>query len=250
MCGGTGTTDVTDTRRKGLSPRVRGHRFQGKRTIHNPRSIPACAGAPTCCGSSECREWVYPRVCGGTQPLGMKILSRSGLSPRVRGHPLTLARFLSLRRSIPACAGAPFYVRFQGSLPRVYPRVCGGTDLIQLRLVPPKGLSPRVRGHHEQLRQQLNAAGSIPACAGAPQTVVNRKRNAKVYPRVCGGTLLEAIRLLQTEGLSPRVRGHPVRQARRTTEERSIPACAGAPPPCAGPGGTGRVYPRVCGGTL
>ena len=72
---------------------------------------------------------------------------------------------------------------------------------------------------------------------------------ATVYPRVCGGTELAEEAWLYDLGLSPRVRGNPLRQAALATAHRSIPACAGEPttPPALPPGCW--VYPRVCGGT-
>ena len=50
-------------------------------------------------------------------------------------------------------------------------------------------------------------------------------------------------------GLSPRVRGNPHHGAAKLVRHRSIPACAGEPPPRRGQAGTSPVYPRVCGGT-
>ena len=73
-----------------------------------------------------------------------------GLSPRVRGKPLSAWRNDTKSGSIPACAGeAPRRSR-RPAPAWVYPRVCGGS-------VPPgpaapvlPGLSPRVRGKHNQ----------------------------------------------------------------------------------------------------
>ena len=52
-----------------------------------------------------------------------------------------------------------------------------------------------------------------------------------VYPRVCGGTLLEGAILVDATGLSPRVRGNPPGRVAGTVVMRW-------------------VYPRVCGGTF
>ena len=49
-------------------------------------------------------------------------------------------------------------------------------------------------------------------------------------------------------GLSPRVRGSRRRRLPSRLRLRSIPACAGEPPPRGIPGPWQRVYPRVCGG--
>ena len=100
---------------------------------------------------------------------------------------------------------------------RVYPRVCGGTDV-----------GPARPSSRHYLR-------SIPACAGEPRSIKRAEDRVRsvyprvcggtastcayglsisepVYPRVCGGTLrtsLTRFELNQT-GLSPRVRGNPI----------------------------------------
>ena len=138
-------------------------------------SIPACAGEPcievsfsslfsrvyprVCGGTFITRRTfqriarVYPRVCGGTScPISFLRLA-SGLSPRVRGN-LGCAFYSSSPRvrgnlpgSIPACAGEPLRFSLRASLDRVYPRVCGGTDLWRRFKASALGLSPRVRGN-------------------------------------------------------------------------------------------------------
>jgi len=69
-----------------------------------------------------------------------------GLSPHVRGSRVKISKVLTLKRSIPACAGKPGYC--VGRLPSmtVYPRMCGeapdGASTEQYH----EGLSPHVRG--------------------------------------------------------------------------------------------------------
>ena len=131
----------------------------------------------------------------------------------------------------------------------VYPRVCGGTggsfDPIDLL----EGLSPRVRGNHAVIMEYHRAGRSIPACAGEPRSSVRAAVFRKVYPRVCGGTTLGTDNTLDTWGLSPRVRGNPIRSDPGNGPWGSIPACAGEPLECQWRQGARRVYPRVCGGT-
>ena len=50
-----------------------------------------------------------------------------------------------------------------------------------------------------------------------------------VYPRVCGGTLVGALKRPPGSGLSPRVRGNPVAILVVLPYLGSIPACAGEP---------------------
>ena len=67
---------------------------------------------------------------------------------------------------------------------------------------------------------------------------------------MCGGTTADSPRLSPVTGLSPRVRGNPGAHAFRHLHLGSIPACAGEPCGAAAPTCRGKVYPRVCGGTV
>ena len=88
VCGGTSWRGAGSAGTKGLSPRVRGNRASASWSGATARSIPACAGEPFSCSSSDRGFGVYPRVCGGT-PAHPAVASESqGLSPRVRGNPL------------------------------------------------------------------------------------------------------------------------------------------------------------------
>ena len=132
-------------------------------------SIPACAGGTACQGELFLVQWC--------------------LSPRVRGNRLAHARFGVGVGSIPACAGEPATCWALLGRCRVYPRVCGGTDVAKLPWGTEEGLSPRVRGE--------------------PRA-----------PYLCHGWNV---------GLSPRVRGNPGGPEQAVEGRRSIPACAGEP---------------------
>ena len=95
-------------------------------------------------------------------------------------------------------------------------RVCGGTDVAPRGQVFDQGLSPRVRGNRISISHELDFIGSIPACAGEPQSSSPAKRAQKVYPRVCGGTWTTTEKLARMMGLSPRVRGNPSSARRRS----------------------------------
>ena len=152
-------------------------------------------------------------------------------------------------RSIPACAGEPLPRPTAVRAIRVYPRVCGGTQLKLRALIEQAGLSPRVRGNRRCLRMRPFRVRSIPACAGEPCRNVYLHHGHKVYPRVCGGTVASSLRTVPAWGLSPRVRGNRRIVHRCTAPAGSIPACAGEPPGGTCRAGRPRVYPRVCGGT-
>ncbi len=132
---------------------------------------------------------------------------------------------------------------------RVYPRVCGGTGDGHESQQEAHGLSPRVRGNLPKHMDVGPIRRSIPACAGEPTFRVKEGDQRKVYPRVCGGTVVASLTLARMSGLSPRVRGNPQGLSGPITSYRSIPACAGEPASLAQAAATSTVYPRVCGGT-
>ena len=132
----------------------------------------------------------------------------------------------------------------------VYPRVCGGTGPLAVLLLQAEGLSPRVRGNHENIGVHHPQIGSIPACAGEPQHRAQPAQALPVYPRVCGGTKDTENPHLPNRGLSPRVRGNLLESRRKEMTKGSIPACAGEPEPLRIRTCQTGVYPRVCGGTV
>ena len=110
--------------------------------------------------------------------------------------------------SIPACAGEPIPADGGAAAGRVYPRLCGGTDGADGADGGGLGLSPPVRGNRLAMPPKHHIARSIPACAGEPVSSVVRVSAARVYPRLCGGTLILQVMLPITMGLSPPVRGN------------------------------------------
>ena len=112
------------------------------------------------------------------------------------------------------------------------------------------GLSPRVRGNPTPPRKPPSRPGSIPACAGEPEIRAKSVYSARVYPRVCGGTLSWRRRPAAAAGLSPRVRGNQHFADPGIEPRGSIPACAGEPLAALMRSASAWVYPRVCGGTI
>ncbi len=166
-------------------------------------------------------DWVYPRECGGTSNWTQNAVTRTGLSPRVRGT----------------------------STRRVYPRGCGGTHPYIAGGLFVAGLSPRVRGNPQHHHDDGRRYGSIPAGAGEPRRTSGPPSALWVYPRGCGGTVDPRDVPWCGAGLSPRVRGNPEAALNTITADGSIPAGAGEPRwPRTNPHRLG-VYPRGCGGT-
>ena len=147
VCGGTlyGYHVVRDM--LGLSPRMRGNPSLPLKKGCCAGSIPAYAGEPPAHSHDWRSERVYPRVCGGTLVADNIIEDANGLSPRMRGNPGGVGGRKGGCGSIPAYAGEPSVKPKSWNAIWVYPRVCGGTDLLRLTGLLPQGLSPRMRGN-------------------------------------------------------------------------------------------------------
>ena len=170
MCGGAARAVLVAKVAVGLSPRVRGSHTRAYLRQVRIRSIPTCAGEPPSCWGNHRRIRVYPHVCGGAICAPRMREMVDGLSPRVRGSPAGQQAYIDDVRSIPTCAGEPDASQAPGSLPRVYPHVCGGAVGASLTLGSGVGLSPRVRGSHAQEPAHSRRSGSIPTCAGEPRS--------------------------------------------------------------------------------
>ena len=229
MCGGTNPGLTVSYILTGLSPRVRGNPSSSWFDKSGAGSIPACAGEPVNFVYLVKLHGVYPRVCGGTFWIARGDFLITGLSPRVRGNHSVLVPNGTGNRSIPACAGEPpRQVGCSGRI-KVYPRVCGGTRLVEGVRALCDGLSPRVRGNHGRLGHRRRPVRSIPACAGEPWDFPPETSAKKVYPRVCGGTSSPSDASPSDSGLSPRVRGNRASRVLSRLGNGSIPACAGEP---------------------
>ena len=105
-----------------------------------------------------------------------------------------------------------------------------------------------MRGSRSPSRCADALAGSIPAGAGEPFAASFSAFRRGVYPRGCGGALVDFRDDPCRAGLSPRVRGSRSGVIHVSACIRSIPAGAGEPRDCVSGHRSCRVYPRGCGG--
>ncbi len=239
---------TTGSSRRGPSPCVRGSRARSAVKWAMLGSIPACAGEPARPPHRAGPARVHPRVCGGARATTVRAVVVDGPSPRVRGSHRRARRRALDARSIPACAGEPYYIRPRFALYTVHPRVCGGAVDTYNGCFPGYGPSPRVRGSHNALRCPSAKHGSIPACAGEPPPPRRPRCPGTVHPRVCGGARPRFECGTRTRGPSPRVRGSRWPPILETSLLGSIPACAGEPLSLSCSALSLSVHPRVCGG--
>ena len=166
VCGGSHRQSPAQPFRGGLSPRVRGKPPARTAARYPRRSIPACAGEASAYPTGLTRCWVYPRVCGGSPANDPDNWYAPGLSPRVRGKHIEIQHRHLRAGSIPACAGEAPGGSVSPSVSPVYPRVCGGSSVVNALPEYKPGLSPRVRGKPVIAFAPLDVQRSIPACAG------------------------------------------------------------------------------------
>ena len=206
---------------------MRGNPAYGDAPDGDAGSIPACAGEPSGTARGPVPPRVYPRVCGGTQPVFLRGSLYPGLSPRVRGNHGLVRQYHVRERSIPACAGEPPRRKVTAPGAEVYPRVCGGTCATSLKATSRQRSIPAGAGNQRLPPPKPPGERSIPACAGEPNPLGPNPLYLRVYPRVCGGTPAQGGFRRGFRGLSPRVRGNLTSGSSGGNWSRSIPACAG-----------------------
>ena len=86
MYGETQCAGLSERRRAGLSPHVRGNHLRGEVGQGSPRSIPACTGKPLPRSDLHAMSRVYPRMYGETSQPRTSPPCWQGLSPHVRGN--------------------------------------------------------------------------------------------------------------------------------------------------------------------
>ena len=106
-----------------------------------------------------------------------------------------------------------------------------------------------MRGNRIGLAGPDTFSRSIPAHAGEPAARASASTSVGVYPRACGGTAQTCAGGHPDQGLSPRMRGNRLANARGAGELGSIPAHAGEPGAAVVAALAAGVYPRACGGT-
>ncbi len=146
MCGGNITRPHLVEKLAGLSPLVRGKPTIWPGDSLPGGSIPACAGETHRRRGRSARRRVYPRLCGGNDPIFLPHILPQGLSPLVRGKQNPAPRLIGRGGSIPACAGETSRALIFIVLGWVYPRLCGGNACSSVPRRIAEGLSPLVRG--------------------------------------------------------------------------------------------------------
>ena len=228
--GFTEEATAADGKRHGSSPRVRGLLWTSSAPPCGSGIIPARAGftpltspRPACGGD-------HPRACGVYPWRALSMPPRAGSSPRVRGLHETSSPQVSAHGIIPARAGFTAPARPWPAPRRDHPRACGVYVISKLSGLGSAGSSPRVRGLQGGGLGVDHGLRIIPARAGFTRQRRTVPQGGRDHPRACGVYDTSQLRVTDTAGSSPRVRGLPPHRLRHKYGEGIIPARAGFTP--------------------
>ncbi len=164
----------------------------GEHTLMVPSENPFNAFIPAGAGNTYdyqlCHRSfsVYPRGCGEHEHHRRTQQFSFGLSPRVRGTPISETIALYPVRFIPAGAGNTWIKTNKKNGKPVYPRGCGEHHLSGNVNRDFTGLSPRVRGTLGYIDESDMYDRFIPAGAGNTFFASLSSPLSSVYPRGCG----------------------------------------------------------------
>ncbi len=154
---------------------------------------------------------------------------------------LQVARFIPVGAGNSPINSATYYPM------RVYPRGCGELYQTPRPLCATRGLSPWVRGTLLPRIKRPFTRRFIPVGAGNSIASSSVRPVTPVYPRGCGELCVTVFPYNRGFGLSPWVRGTPVRYHPTPTNRRFIPVGAGNSAIIMISSCGVSVYPRGCG---
>ena len=207
VCGEHRTTIQRPSDTSGSSPRMRGTHESAVWHDRRRRIIPAYAGNTGWLPRLPDWRWDHPRVCGEHASRLLRLRSRRGSSPRMRGTPRSTRPQQTSGGIIPAYAGNTSSAMLNLSSSRDHPRVCGEHSLPRLSHWLMRGSSPRMRGTLVFVYQLRIVGRIIPAYAGNTRPARQRTSCAVDHPRVCGEHVLSVFPVAAAMGSSPRMRG-------------------------------------------
>ena len=166
-CGEHRPWTIASAVRSGSSPRMRGALINSPGLTICTGIIPADAGSTIACSPDVHENRDHPRGCGEHRLLGETVFCREGSSPRMRGALVLGHGFKPVQGIIPADAGSTSLVLRAKLVNADHPRGCGEHGLAGATIFTSAGSSPRMRGAHDDEKQNLLAARIIPADAGS-----------------------------------------------------------------------------------
>ena len=211
----------------GLPPLARGALDRHRSLARRPGPTPACAGSTPKGILNPAAQRAYPRLRGEHGHKTLDEQSAMGLPPLARG--------------------APANRRTQLGATRAYPRLRGEHSLRMIALASSAGLPPLARGARASQRASRDIARPTPACAGSTLLQALRSRTLRAYPRLRGEHNQIREDGDGNQGLPPLARGARAGEYCTTSGCGPTPACAGSTQRILGIRGDAWAYPRLRG---
>ena len=212
---------------RGSSPRGRGKQRIGLQSEEKGGLIPARAGKTLWWTRASRPARAHPRAGGENSRSSQALSPSEGSSPRGRGKLDVGGREDGFGRLIPARAGKTF-VHLGGHPGRkAHPRAGGENPAEGTDRELDAGSSPRGRGKRGRESPRCGHGRLIPARAGKTSRGGANRRELTAHPRAGGENSARRLRLLLSQGSSPRGRGKPMSRAWRCGPDGLIPARAG-----------------------
>ena len=189
----------------------------------------------------------HPRVCGEEGLTFHQMLRPTGSPPRMRGRDLKYFMREASDGITPAYAGKSPPTWTPPCLRGDHPRVCGEEVERTCSRSPQRGSPPRMRGRESCFADLLLLTRITPAYAGKSSTFGKAGGFPRDHPRVCGEELLGAIRLPNTAGSPPRMRGRAIIGTSDKVYQGITPAYAGKSWELVDDRCVYGDHPRVCG---
>ena len=173
------------------------------------RITPAGAGKTLNRRIDRCYRQDHPRRCGEnsrnqtTQRWGV------GSPPQVRGKLHHSQSPNGLLGITPAGAGKTSTFCGISSITEDHPRRCGENSVLEHESITVRGSPPQVRGKLEIYPYRNKGCWITPAGAGKTYCELYNFQHSQDHPRRCGENQAISLRIIDSKGSPPQVRGKP-----------------------------------------
>ncbi len=184
-----------------------GTRGRSWRQYQRRRFIPTHVGNTITTSSRDSRSPVHPHACGEHLAARLRIVFRTGSSPRMWGTHQPRIKDHDRDRFIPTHVGNTFTPVCCLALFAVHPHACGEHSWLRRPAPISSGSSPRMWGTPRVIPSAVKRARFIPTHVGNTVTMRSLTCSRSVHPHACGEHLVSAITPSQIFGSSPRMWG-------------------------------------------
>ena len=226
-CGENSRLPLRYRQKSGSPPRMRGKLQQVDLMCLLLRITPAHAGKTHVVKKVSLHHSDHPRACGENQQTRLRVADSGGSPPRMRGKLQLVPNLRQAVRITPAHAGKTLAANSSSFVSSDHPRACGENSRLPLRYRQKSGSPPRMRGKLQQVDLMCLLLRITPAHAGKTHVVKKVSLHHSDHPRACGENQQTRLRVADSGGSPPRMRGKQGRSSCAGGTPRITPAHAG-----------------------